>query len=244
MTDQATTVASKFSGPETLLDLAKLLTADELFTVGPVKAFPRLQGSDVRILIAHGENAAGKSLVLRDLRKHVGSYDRNGVETFSVSMRMRTSDSMGAGMMYMSERNRSTGTSSVKAVQGAFYNACSRPHPVWLVLDEPDVGLSDRYAAALGAYIADQINHLPNHIRGVLLVSHSRCLLRRLLCDLKQAPHEVAMGEDQTLVNYLNRPIEEEASIADLDVLLKRGQETFKFIYDFEQAKKAGEISI
>lgn len=241
MTDPHAKTSRNYPGPETLLDLIELITNDELFRVGPVKAYPRLQGSDVRIVVAHGENASGKSLVLRDLRKHVGSYERTGIETFSVSMRMRTSESMGAGMMYMSERNRSTGTVSIKAVQGAFHNAFTRPHPVWLVLDEPDVGLSDRYAAALGAYIADQANQMPPHIRGILLVSHSRSLLRRLLSDLKQAPHEVAMGEDQSLASYLARPIEQEACIEDLDDLLERGLSTFRFVYQFEEAKKASE---
>lgn len=148
------------------------------------------------------------------------------METFSVSMRMRTSQGMGASFMYGSERASSTGATSLRAVTGALYNARERKHPVWLMLDEPDIGLSDKYAAAMGAYLAQEVNSMPEHIRGVSIISHSRKLLSELLTGLDTPPHEVSMGKNQSLSEYLAAQDEAPASIEELLSLKSHASDT------------------
>lgn len=225
--------------PTNLQDLINQCLRDEIFQGGVVNAYPTLRDNESRVVVVFGENASGKSLVLNNSYQHIGSYEETRVETFSVSMRMRTSESMGQGIMYMRERNSSTGASSVHAVTGVFRNAVERPHPVWIMLDEAELGLSDRYAASLGAYIAAMANTLPDHIRGVMVVSHSRVMLSRLLRDLETPPHEISMGENQSLAEYLARPFEVEATVDDLEALLDRAHETRRFVRETQEAAKA-----
>jgi DNA repair ATPase RecN len=224
---------------QSVSELIERCVTDDMFSKGQITVFPNLGSPKSKLAVVFGENATGKSLILSSSKKYTGTFDQDRIETFSVSMRMRTTEGMGRGIMFMNEASSSTGVSSVRAVMCTFDQAALREHPVWIMLDEPDVGLSDRYAAALGAYIADQVNKLPAHIRGVLLVSHSRQLLKRLRRDLHDAPHEVAMGDKQSLVEYINRPEEEHASIADLSELRECARITRKFVGAIREANKA-----
>lgn len=200
--------------------------ASPVFGENGLGCFPALRDEETKLAVVFGDNATGKSLLLSMMLGHTGSWESTGVETFSVSMRMRTSQGMGAGLMYGSERHSSTGATSLRAVTATLYNAKERPHPVWLMFDEPDIGLSDKYAAAMGAYLAQEVNNLPEHIRGVSVISHSRPLLRQLLAGLDKAPHEVAMGVKRSLDEYLAADNEAPASIEELFQLKEHATET------------------
>lgn len=215
-------------------------TANAVFGESGLKCFPRLRARSTKLAVVFGDNATGKSLMLTTMNKHTGSWESTGVETFSVSMRMRTSEGMGAGIMYGSERQSSTGATSLRAILGALRNAKERPHPVWLMFDEPDIGLSDKYAAALGAFLAQEVNGLPEHIRGVSVISHSRSLLRQLLAGMDVPPHEVAMGLDVSLEQYLANVDEEPASIEELLALPDRATETRRQVRELLEASKPG----
>jgi ABC-type cobalamin/Fe3+-siderophores transport system ATPase subunit len=197
-----------------------------VFGESGLPCFPRLGDIASKLAVVFGDNATGKSLMLSTMLRHTGSWEGTGMETFSVSMRMRTNQGMGASIMYGSERASSTGATSLRAVTGALYNAKQRPHPVWLMFDEPDIGLSDKYAAAMGAFLAQEVNALPEHIRGVSIITHSRALLRQLLANLAMAPHEVSMGKNQSLLEFLDANDEAPASIDELLRLTKHASET------------------
>jgi hypothetical protein len=210
-------------------DMRTLLQAchrSPVFGEDGLKCFPVLVDEATKLAVVFGDNATGKSLMLTTMLELTGSWESSGVETLSVSMKMRTSQGMGASMMYGSERASSTGATSLRAVMGALHNGKDRPHPVWLMFDEPDVGLSDKYAAAMGAYLAREINGLPEHIRGVSIISHSRPFLREMLKGLDRHPHEVSMGEDRTLAEFLAADNEPPASIEELLRLREHAGET------------------
>lgn len=186
-----------------------------IFDAEGISGYAHLKG-DAKLNIVFGDNASGKSLMLTALRAFIGPRDESGAERFNVSMNMRTNGGMGRAFMYLDESYSSTGAASLSAVTGVFRNAAAREHPVWLFLDEPDTGLSDRFASAMGAFIAQQVNTLPDHVRGVTLVSHSRPLLRRLLKELHAQPHEISMGQDRTLAEFIDPAEPQEASIEEL----------------------------
>jgi DNA repair ATPase RecN len=198
--------------------LAPLITAcmdSIIFDAEGISGFAHLNG-DAKLNIVFGDNASGKSLMLTALRAFIGPREESGAESFTVSMNMRTNGGMARAFMYQDESYSSTGAASLSSVTGAFRNAAARTHPVWLFLDEPDTGLSDRYASAMGAFIAQQVNALPDHVRGVTLVSHSRPLLRRLLRELHAPPHDISMGVDRTLAEFVDPVDLQEASIEEL----------------------------
>lgn len=212
-------------------NLKELLTEcmdSVVFDAAGIQAFPQLKAPSSKLAIVFGDNASGKSLILMVMSAFLGPKDETGEEKFSVSMRSRTSSGMGRMFMFLDEEYSSTGASSLHAVSGALHNAKERKHPVWLMFDEPDTGLSDKFASAMGAYLAREINALPANIRGAVLVTHSRPLLRRLLADLNEPPHEVAMGQEQSLANYLAPENVQEASIEELLALGDAAGKTMK----------------
>jgi energy-coupling factor transporter ATP-binding protein EcfA2 len=193
-----------------------------------IKAHPQLRAPATKLAVVFGDNASGKSLMLTVMSAFLGPMEESGEEKFSVSMHSRTSSGMGRVFMYLDEDYNSTGASSLHAVTGAIYNAKKRKHPVWLMFDEPDTGLSDKFASAMGAYFAQEVNNLPKNIRGATIVTHSRPLLRRLLADLNEPPHEIAMGPEQSLAEYLDPTTIQEASIDELLALSDQAGKTMK----------------
>lgn len=199
-----------------------------VFDAEGITAHEHLQSPNTKLAVVFGDNASGKSLMLMVMSAFIGPRDESGEEKFSVSMRARTGTGMGRMFMYLDEDYSSTGAGSLHAASGAFHNAKERKHPVWLMLDEPDTGLSDKFASAMGAYFAREVNSLPEHIKGVVVVTHSRPLLRRLLADLAQPPHEVSMGRSQTLAEYLDPSVVQEASVEELLALGDAAGKTMK----------------
>lgn len=191
--------------------------------------FPHMAGPTSRCLVVFGDNADGKSLFLMVLRAFISTRKKLGDEAFELSMKQRTSQGMGK-LIYGDEHYASTGANSVSTLINAFRNCRGRENPVWLMLDEPDIGLSDKFASAQGTYIAQQVNDMPKNVRGVVVVSHSRPLLRNLVASLDEAPHDVAMGSDRTLAQFLDPAFQDTASVEDLLLLPERAITTFRSV--------------
>lgn len=184
---------------------------------------------DPRICVIVGENASGKSLFFRMVAQLASN--RHKLLPITISIRERTgagSHEMG-GMrrmfMYGDESQQSTGAASVKVVANGFHNAAKPETPAMLLLDEPELGLSDGYARALGQYIATEIVKLPPKSGGVVVVTHSRALVDGLWSFHATRPLFVSLGaEPKALEGWLAEP--EERSVDDLlnlrDVALER----------------------
>lgn len=151
---------------------------------------------DPRVLLIVGENASGKSLAFRLVAQVAGSH---GIEAITLSIRERTGDGtfemarMRRAMIYGQETTSSTGATSSRVVQSGFHNMLGRPTPCLLGLDEPEIGLSDGYAEALGEYIGQQAQAIAGNACGVMVVTHSRRLAEGLVRGLGAEPTFVAM---------------------------------------------------
>lgn len=172
-----------------------------------------LEGAEnSRAVIVYGDNASGKSLVGRILVYEAGEND---IEARSVSMAHRvTSSGLARVAVYGGESEQSTGVTSYKAAQrGINATACEPDLKSLLVLDEPDVGLSNRYAKALGKHIADSFNSMGDE-KYLVLVTHNESLLRGFLEAYKRPMATLGVGTKQTLTDWLDNP--DECSIEEL----------------------------
>lgn len=188
-----------------------------------------VQGSPVVVLT--GANATGKSLAFRHLARFAHA---EALAVITLSIRERTgsgvSDMAGLrrSMIYGDESEQSTGATSVGVAQRGFANVATRlsespPVPTLLMFDEPEMGLSEGYAGALGEYLAEQTLGLPETAPGVVVVSHSRALVHRLMDRLGHAPSFIHMGEEPTtLEGWLNRS--ESRTVAELLALQDLGR--------------------
>jgi len=181
-----------------LLDLIDQVRQDEeLFGADgpcPVRVEP---GANPRLLLVTGANAGGKSLVCRVLnaRAHEIPKETGGrFEFMRVGMGKRTAPGMERAFIFGGNEDReSTGRISANAVKGGLNTCRGRKHPHVLCLDEPDIGLSEEMQGGLGAALAAFAADLPAHTEGLIVVTHSRHVVRPLL---PLAPWCLRAGDD------------------------------------------------
>lgn len=198
-------MARKFSSAHTLLDR---LFDTALFT-GDKPAIPHLRvDGSTQLVVVVGDNASGKSL-LRRVVQAVCKVEE--VECIHLSMEGRGSTTYNPfrSFIYGDESTQATGANSAFTVLKGIDTCRARDKPHVIFWDEPDLGLSDSWAAGLGQKIAEFAKDLPEHTKAVVLVTHSKSLISQLL-DLK--PNYVHVGvkpekAPQTLMNWFEAPV-------------------------------------
>lgn len=149
-----------------------------------------------RILLVTGENAGGKSLVCRFIAQHVARMAADAetkVEFMRIGMELRSAPGIHRAFIFGDEGIDSTGRNTVKSVLGALRTSAARETPHVVCLDEPDIGLSEGYQAAVGETLARYGADLPDTAVGLVVVTHSRPIASRLL-ELR--PHCIRVGDD------------------------------------------------
>ena len=167
-----------------------------------------LSAADEKLLVIAGPNASGKSLMCQFLATWAHGHTPS-ILPVSISIRERTgsgtSDISGMRRTFMfgDETQQSTGTNSVSVAINGFRNVVDRR--AMLILDEPDMGLSEDYAHAFGQLIAqehaDVVAKNPSY-HGLVLVTHSRSLVSGLLAAGAN-PSFLAAGMDADLPSWL-----------------------------------------
>jgi hypothetical protein len=152
------------------------------------------------LLVVTGENATGKSLVRRALTKFAR---QDGLQVVDISPEGKTRGGVASMMIYGSECDRSTGTNSARTIQKALLTARSREDHHILILDEPDAGLSDEYAAGAGIEIAAFCADCPAATKLVVIVTHRRSLVAELA---RISPSQLCLGGCPPMREWLSRP--------------------------------------
>jgi energy-coupling factor transporter ATP-binding protein EcfA2 len=168
-------------------------------TTKPVKC--HYYPGDERLLVVTGENASGKSLVRRALTKF---SRQDGLQVMDISPEGKARGGIVGAMIYGTEEDRSTGSNSARTIKKAIQTARARQEPHLIVLDEPDAGLSDEYAAGAGQAIAEFCASCPEMTKMVVVVSHRRALVSELA---SVSPSQLCLGGCPPLKEWLSRPV-------------------------------------
>jgi len=178
-------------------DLATYLCEESIAFDGDQSPFRAdIVPGDPRLTLVVGGNATGKSIMHKML---VGLAHAHGIEPISLSIRERTGSNESPGsmrrqFMYGYEHRDSTGNTSVRTTRKAFETLAGRSAPAMVLLDEPEMGLSDGFAHAFGELIGRLAADPPPVGCGVMVVSHSRALVRGLMAGLGAVPGYVITG--------------------------------------------------
>lgn len=193
--------------------------------------------STSRMLVVAGENAEGKSMLVRYLAAWAKKDE--DMSPLTISIRERTGSglhemaSFRRAMMFGEEHQQSTGETSFSTTRNAFSNVAARAKdgkaPL-LILDEPDMGLSEGYAHAFGTWLARQAQAMPAEA-ALILVSHSRALVRAFrdesIAISHEIPHFAYMGAQAMSFNdWLDKPVHH--SVEDLMGLRDLAMERFR----------------
>lgn len=199
-----------------------------------------------KVLMAAGANATGKSLYAVVLQ----SFCKKVHETSPINISIRERSGAGSngmeGMrrvfMFGDETEQSTGATSVSVVRAGFSNLNERAKegkkPI-LLLDEPELGLSEGYSEAMGEFIADSVLKAEGGAVGVILISHSKPLARKLEERLGEPPSFVYAGpakaSTQGFKEWLSH--RETFSMEDLLNLEELGLAGFRRVSAFKNRK-------
>lgn len=188
----------------------------------PFKA--RVHEGHPKLAVVTGENGTGKSLLVQLLCSWCRVHEE--IQNISVSIRERTGSGlydmagMRRAMMFGDETEESTGAISIRVLEPAFNTLASRSkenQSTVLVLDEPELGLSDGFANAMGVYLARKTKALPALAVGLVVVTHSRPLVRGLIDELEETPTFIKLGVEQDLSTWLKG--EAPKSLKELEAL-------------------------
>lgn len=162
------------------------------------------------VLVVAGDNCSGKSFLVETLRGWSSQYK---LDSMVVSIRERSGGglhemaAMRRSMMFGDEHDRSTGAVSAGVVERAFTNLQSRAESKtssFLVLDEPELGMSESMAGALGELLGLRALEMPELAVGLAVVTHSRALVQRMSETMGRSPTFVHMRENSSNVPELD----------------------------------------
>lgn len=196
---------------------------------GPSGACPTLfdDGNLDRVLVISGENAGGKSFMCKALMHYATERDP-GMRMEFVGMSRRTQGGMHRVAMWGDDTCESTGRNSVGAVLNVIrWSGREDAKREWIVLDEPDIGLSEGYAAAMGERLVQFVAEMPDTVEGLVVVSHSRPLVRHLV---EAGAMSVRVGDDMRPVAEWIRDGDLPKSLEDLEGLKARSRGRSKAI--------------
>lgn len=174
-------------------------------------------------ILLYGPNAVGKSFFQRVLAQLA---KKKGFEPLLVSMGLRTAPGMHRCFMYSAfgDQEESSGLNSFIAASGALRTAQDPTRKTLVILDEPDIGLSDGYAEALGEWLAREERGLHAKSAGIVLCTHSKPMVRRYLECAEHEPHAVNLRDDPTDVGRAPREWLEQRDTYSVEMLESLGQ--------------------
>lgn len=179
----------------------------------------RFTDNNSPLVIIYGDNASGKSLIASAfemlLRK---PKDATPIEVRNACMRNRTASGMERAFVYGDESDQSTGQTSISVVIKAIRSTDGKK-PGVVILDEPDVGLADRFQPALAQYVCNTLKDFEGSDRGMIVISHNKTLIGNIIAGYDNPISFIGVG---TILSYWDwvasqRPatIEELLSLSD-----------------------------
>jgi hypothetical protein len=167
------------------------------FVEGILKA--RFDKGHEKMLVITGENATGKSF-MRRLYHIVCKKEK--IEFIHISQESRVDGGVMSAFVYGSENWESTGYISSKTILNGISTCQSRDNDHFILWDEPDIGLSEKYAGAAGVAIKKYVENISNYTRGCIVITHSKPLVKQLL---PLHPSYLRLGDNLCLNDWINK---------------------------------------
>jgi len=185
---------------------------------------------DPKLVVITGENASGKSLFFQFVAAMVRKEEGAVALTISIRERISATNGMRRVFMFGDETEQSTGATSVSTLANAFGNNLDHDNGSMLMLDEPELGLSDGYARAMGEYIGRSTHDIPAVCGGVIVITHSRSLVRGLLAGYGATPTHVSISADAPQPAGIQQWLDasEERTVEDLLALREVGLDRWR----------------
>jgi hypothetical protein len=185
-----------------------------------------------QLVVVVGENSGGKSFFRRLVQL---ACHRCEVECMAISMEGRSTSVPWNAFIYGSEQWEATGANSAHTVTAGIKTCQCRSKPHVIFWDEPDLGLSESWAAGAGQAICEFTKDKPEHTRAAFVVTHSKALARQLL---PAQPHYLYLGSTDGPPTF-EAWVEHQPEPRPLDLLAEASYKRFKAIQAILDGAKA-----
>lgn len=177
------------------------------------------------ITILTGSNGSGKSLVRQQLKYAFQKRYNQTITTVDVSLAKRTSSnaSLGAlGSFMADDPTNPTSLETYHHIERLFHSFAVKEndHHVYIILDEPEIGMSKESQLSLAKYLKSQLVNIYRHTFGMLIITHSEFFVN----ELKDISTFYNMDGYKTYEDWCNRTIEP----TDFSTLSQQSLELFR----------------
>lgn len=141
----------------------------------------KLAESKLSVLV--GPNGTGKSLI----RKQIGvqlyrKYKYNVLRHVSMELRTNTYSELGAlSSIFRDNDVEPTSICTLDLIEKMHNNVSSSSKKVYLVIDEPEIGMSIESQLGIAKKIVELKEYIDNPYLGILVITHSPTILDRLV---------------------------------------------------------------
>lgn len=175
------------------------------------------------VTILTGDNGTGKSLIRKVLCSSLRNQENDDtIKIADISMEKRTGlhAGLGGGGVFLRDVEWvATSDNSLSFLYSLLNSAKDR----YLVLDEPELGMSQDLQKSIGIYLSKRIPETMKENRGVLIITHSREFVRSLSVE-----HVFVNLQKKSEEEWLN----ESAKEIDLDDFRKKCDALFNLLRD------------
>ena len=175
------------------------------------------------VTILTGDNGTGKSLIRKVLCSSLRNQENDDtIKIADISMEKRTGlhDGLGGGGVFLRDVEWvATSDNSLSFLYSLLNSAKDR----YLVLDEPELGMSQDIQKSIGIYLSKRIPETMKENRGMLIITHSREFVRSLSVE-----HVFVNLQKKSEEEWLN----ESAKEIDLDDFRKKCDALFNLLRD------------
>lgn len=175
------------------------------------------------VTILTGDNGTGKSLIRKVLCSSLRNQENDDtIKIADISMEKRTglhAGLGGGGVFFRDVEWVATSDNSLSFLYSLLNSAKDR----YLVLDEPELGMSQDLQKSIGIYLSKRIPETMKENRGMLIITHSREFVRSLSVE-----HVFVNLQKKSEEEWLN----ESAKEIDLDDFRKKCDALFNLLRD------------
>ena len=175
------------------------------------------------VTILTGDNGTGKSLIRKVLCSSLRNQENDDtIKIADISMEKRTGlhAGLGGGGVFLRDVEWvATSDNSLSFLYSLLNSAKDR----YLVLDEPELGMSQDLQKSIGIYLSKRIPETMKENRGMLIITHSREFVRSLSVE-----HVFVNLQKKSEEEWLN----ESAKEIDLDDFRKKCDTLFNLLRD------------
>ena len=161
-----------------------------------------------RAIILTGPNGSGKSLVRKQISFRLKNDNKKG-KVQQVSMQLRTGANMfGLGAFVHDSDWDSTSGHTYYLVSSLIESCIKEKSEDYIVIDEPEIGMSKESQLAVAHLIRDNIDAILGNNLGLMVITHSEVIVKELkdVCDFKYLDID---RQDMTADEWINREITE-----------------------------------